>query len=453
MTNYNFKNFFSERYPVIHNNEYVSNAYFLIKKSMLKKSQLEFINAFPMNETKMQQIQSLIENESKKPIITEFIPQFISKDNEYNILITELDGGYKGYSDWLNKIYPAIQEEYYNFIKSLKYKICIVNNDQVSPLSIYNNDNEFVGIVLSVRVKDLDIPNAQDYNEYLDNLKAKKEAKKLAKQNSKKCLYIKNNKAIVKNKELICIADITNDEAYKNLYIEKCIQEDKDAEVYIDLGIVCVYVRTIQASCNKDKNVDYDYYLGYLKDKNITLEMVITDIRNKRINNQFVNVSDIKLIELSGASKQEVQELINYRQEWYDRKAEENQKKRLEQEQKDKEYVDTKNKIVKDLVLAAEQAILNKQEVKNQEVTVYKSKYNGNSLSLILYMMKQYNINVPLKTQGWINQALTSIQYNEKWEEYSYKYYKTSSNSTVFSKYLNMLIKAIQEKYVEIVTV
>jgi len=66
--------------------------------------------------------------------------------------------------------------------------------------------------------------------------------------------------------------------------------------------------------------------------------------------------------------------------------------------------------------------------------------------------MKLNNIKVPLKTQGWINQALANISYNQEWKDYSYNYYKSSADSKVFAKYLNQLVKAIQNKYISSVT-
>jgi len=436
----NFKSLFTEKCPPIHNSEYFSNKHFLIKKSILKKSQLDYINSFPLDTHLIQSLSKTIENESIKSIITEFIPQYIHNDIEYNTLIMELDRGYKPYNEDTSKIYPSIQEFYYNLIQSLNCKIFIVNNDQVNPLSIYNCDNEFVGIVLPIKVKDCNIDEAQKYSEYLDTLKAEQTARELAKQNSKKCLYIKDNKAVVRNKELISIAELINDVVYKNLYIEKPTK--KDSEVYIDFGIVHVYIRSITGDATHG---DIKYYLSNLSD--YTLEMALENIYNRKNNNQFVNVADIKLIELSGASEQEVQGLIDYRQEWYDRKAKEDQIKKSMREQEDKEYTDSKNKIVNELVSQAEQAIINNQKVNNKEITVYKSRFESNDTSLILHMMKLYDIKIPLKTQGWINQALSSIQYNEEWSDYSYRYLKSSANSNVFNKYLRQLVKSIQEKY------
>ena len=438
----NFKSLFTEKCPVIHNSDYFSNKHFLIKKSILKKSQLDYLNSFPLDTHLIQSLSKTIENESRKPIITEFIPQYIHNNNEYNTLIVEIDRGYKNCTDWLNKIYPSINESYYNLIQSLNCKLCIVNNDQVNPLSIYNNDNEFVGIVLPIKVKDCDIPNAKNYIDYLAELKLEQEAKELAKQNSKKCLYIKDNKAVIRNKELICVSDSVNDNNYDNLYIERYINDSPDANVYIDLGIVCVYIRTIRKDMLTE---DIKYYLSNLSD--YTLDMALANIYNRKNNNQFNNVADIKLIELSGASEQEVQGLIDYRQDWYDRKFKEDQIKKSKQEQDDKEYTDSKNKIVNELISQAEQAIINNQKVNNKEITVYKSRYESNDTSLILHMMKLYEIKVPLKTQGWINQALAEIYYDVKDGKVSYSYYKSSANSNVFRKYLNEFIGKVQDKY------
>ena len=252
--------------------------------------------------------------------------------------------------------------------------------------------------------------------------------------NIKKCLYISNNKALIRNKEMIRVPE------FDNLYTEEVITDTNRVKIYIDFGIVCYYVgiyNLVDLKNAKDKIKTY------------TLDFYLNKIREAKNNNQFINVAEIKLVELSGASKKEVQELIDYRQAWYDRKEKEEQEKRIKRELEEEEFVENKNKELENLVLAAEQAILNKQELINKNITIYKSKYESNTLSLILYMMKRYNINVPLKTQGWINQALYSIKYNKEWGEYSYMYYNTSANSTVFSKYLSQLIKEIQNKHLK----
>jgi len=433
MKKFNFKEFFTNDIiysnKVIHNGEYASNTHFLINKTELKSNQLEFINTFSEADMSYNnQFSQIVSSQLKMDIDSEFKSEKIHIEHDHNIVIMGEVG---------------IKEDYLNFIESLKCKLFTVKSDRKwNPLSIYNSDNEFVGIILPVKVKDCNIPNAKNYSDYLDNLKLEEDAKKISKQNSRKCLYIKDNKAVVGNKELTCIADIINDEAYKNLYIEKT--DKQDVGVYIDLGIAHVYIRTMAQNTTSE---DFKYYLGSLT--NYTLQMALENVYNRKNTNQFVNVADIKLIELSGASEQEVQELIDYRQNWYDRKAKEDQEKKLKIELEDKEYIDAKNKIVDDLVMQAEQAIINNQEVKNKDVTIYKSRYESNDTSLILHMMKLYEIKIPIKTQGWINQALANIFYEEDNGDgkVSYSYYKSSANSNVFRKYLNELVNKIQDKY------
>jgi len=431
MKKINFKEFFtndiSYSNKAIHNSEYASNTHFLIKKTELKSNQLEFVNSFPEADINYNnQFSQIVSSQSKIDIDMEFKPERIHIGHDHNIVIMGEVG---------------IKEGYLNFLKSLKCKLFIMKSDKKwNPLSVYNSDNELVGVVLPIKLDMTKTSESIAYSEYINNLKLEHEAKELSKQNLKKCLYIKDNKAVVRNKELICIAELINDDTYKNLYIEKTTKQD--AGVYIDLGIIYVYIRSITGDASHE---DIKYYLNNAT--NYTLEMALENIYNRKTNNQFVNVADIKLVELSGATEQEVQGLIAYRQEWYDRKAKEDQEKKIKQEQEDKDYTDSKNKIVEDLVSQAEQAILNNQKVNNKEITVYKSRYESNDTSLILHMMKLYEIKIPIKTQGWINQALANIFYDENDGKVSYSYYKSSANSNVFRKYLNEFVGKVQVKY------
>jgi len=234
MKKFNFKEFFTNDISycnkVIHNGEYASNTHFLIKKTELKTNQLEFINSFPEADVSYNnQFSQIVSSQSKMDIDIEFKPERIHIGHDHNIVIMGEVG---------------IKEGYLNFLETLKCKLFTVKSDtKWNHLSIYNSDNEFVGVVLPIKLDMAKTSESIDYNDYLNNLKSEQEVKKLSKQNSKKCLYIKDNKAVVRNKELTCVADIINDEAYKNLYIEKT--DKKDAGVYLDLGIVYIYVRTI----------------------------------------------------------------------------------------------------------------------------------------------------------------------------------------------------------------
>ena len=86
-------------------------------------------------------------------------------------------------------------------------------------------------------------------------------------------------------------------------------------------------------------------------------------------------------------------------------------------------------------IKTAEEKILNKQTVVNTDIQ---------DKSLIMQLFRKHKISVPLKTQGWIINALHSIEYDEKNEKWTYHYFTSSRNSTVFSKYLSLLASAVQ---------
>jgi hypothetical protein len=88
-------------------------------------------------------------------------------------------------------------------------------------------------------------------------------------------------------------------------------------------------------------------------------------------------------------------------------------------------------------IKTAENNILNKQNVANTELQ---------GKSLIMQLFREYKISVPLKTQGWIINALHSIEYNVERERWRYRYFTSSRDSTVFSEYLQLLATAVQLK-------
>lgn len=169
MANYNFRKFFEV--PMcndvpIHNNEYVSNGHFLIKKSELKKNQLDFVNTFALTDSINDQFNQIVKNESSKKTIIEFEPERMFKGEDYNVLI-------------MNHI--AINETYYNFIQSLKCRIFITESDRKhNLLSIYNNNHEFVGVLLPIRLGS-EIEESIEYDQYLEELKLEQECKQITK--------------------------------------------------------------------------------------------------------------------------------------------------------------------------------------------------------------------------------------------------------------------------------
>ncbi|MFR3237848.1 MAG: hypothetical protein ACLTOU_04920 [Acutalibacter sp.] len=85
----------------------------------------------------------------------------------------------------------------------------------------------------------------------------------------------------------------------------------------------------------------------------------------------------------------------------------------------------------------AEKDILAGKEVVNREV---------NGKSLIMQLFREHGISVPLKTQGWIINALHDIRYSPESGQWHYHYYKNNRDSTKMFDLLLKLSAAIQTK-------
>ena len=85
----------------------------------------------------------------------------------------------------------------------------------------------------------------------------------------------------------------------------------------------------------------------------------------------------------------------------------------------------------------AEKDILAGKEVVNREV---------NGKALIMQLFREHEIPVPLKTQGWIINALHSIRYSPESGQWDYRYYRKSRDSTKMFELLPKLSAAIQTK-------
>lgn len=112
-------------------------------------------------------------------------------------------------------------------------------------------------------------------------------------------------------------------------------------------------------------------------------------------------------------------------------------------EEEQKEIMD-KNKIANDRVQQAIQIIRNGGSVKNDEITFFDNCGIGKTYHIINYLMRRYSVEIPLRTQGWINTRL--IEVTVKDSGCSVRFYKTKKGkcSQKFFEYMDMLIKKIQ---------
>lgn len=412
MAGYNFKKFFKDK--KVYNSEYVSNAHFIIKRSLLTKKQNEFVDTFEPNERLAKNMMNILLDTIKRESdmeLEQYIPEsininFVSSSGEkYNIVI--------------NKDEIVIKEEYFNFFKSRKCKLYYdAKASKYAPLIVYDKENNIVGLLCGVKVKPEDINNAIDYNNYITEQKQKSKEKKEQNKNNilGKCVHSDG----IQRKRMTFLKEV---DGYRFYAIRNKTRNYDIAYVQIN-----EYVYPICSISRIDDAVQE------IKNKNIDLLKWIEDDFNKRMSNKM-RVS-IGVAEMLGRKE----EAIEHNKILYEIR-------KKERQEENAKFVKEHNKVVINQIKKAEQAIINKQKVDNIQITIYKSKYEYNSTSLILHLMKIHGIDVPLKTQGWINNALADIFYNAENDEYSYTYYSSSKNSEVFGKYLSVLISKIKEKY------
>lgn len=77
--------------------------------------------------------------------------------------------------------------------------------------------------------------------------------------------------------------------------------------------------------------------------------------------------------------------------------------------EEDAAYCAEQNKLLQEEVSAAVQIIRNGGVLQNETVTVFRSKYDYRTHSIVNYLMRLYQVKVPLRTQGWINEKLVSV--------------------------------------------
>lgn len=253
-----------------------------------------------------------------------------------------------------------------------------------------------------------------------------------------KCLYISNNKAVTRKKDLLSLKNLDNQ--LNNFYIEL---EDYGMYLYLDLGFIAYEIGCIPDSAEIEETITAlkdikNKYGSYEKIKQSTLEAASNDY--------FINVAEIKLFELAGETKEIIQELIDSRNMFRKKQETEERIKKEKDQRQEEEFLKKKKLEIDELIKNFEGKIINKEEALNEEIKIYKDVYDYDVKSLVLHLFKEYDIKVPLKTQGWINTALNSIKYDNNNKTYTYTYYSNHKNSTVFKKYMNQLIKAIYEK-------
>ena len=84
------------------------------------------------------------------------------------------------------------------------------------------------------------------------------------------------------------------------------------------------------------------------------------------------------------------------------------QERKAKADAEDRAYCQEHNQRAEQQVQEAIRIIREGGVLQNDTVEFYRDKYDSSACSIVLYLMRQYQVDVPLRTQGWINERLAN---------------------------------------------
>lgn len=253
----------------------------------------------------------------------------------------------------------------------------------------------------------------------------------------KRCIMYANdgNKVVKHWRNLYPLEIITHHPEFKGFYLEIVNGDyNTDYKFYNDLGKDLILYDWISSWKNIEKEV-IDQLTAYLP--YIELEGFKKYLAEGESKNAWINNSHIKALIDCGEL-----ELAHHYTEYHENQLkvrEERERKRHE------EYIDHQAEIEKQKQEEITEKVLNAERNFRDKVDVQNVDCDG--VSVILYLMRKYGIKVPLKTQGWLNNTLAFVKWDENKEIY-YSYYKKKGckGSQSAFKYLRELEASINRE-------
>ena len=127
-------------------------------------------------------------------------------------------------------------------------------------------------------------------------------------------------------------------------------------------------------------------------------------LAKKEENGAFINIVEVSaLIELGDAKLSS--HYSDYRENYIKAREEKNCELELQRQAKHHKKIEMLQKALEAQIADAEECIRTNKLLRNDLLNT--------GSHLVLYLMKKHNISVPLKTQGWINNKLTSVVFSK----------------------------------------
>ena len=130
------------------------------------------------------------------------------------------------------------------------------------------------------------------------------------------------------------------------------------------------------------------------------------------------------------------------RKRFSEKRAAEEAEKKAREDAENKAFVDAANAVTEKIVSEAVQTIRVGGVLRNAEITVYRSRYDYSTYQIINHLARLYGVSIPLRTQGWINKSLLSIEIKDG-KMTGGRMDPRARQSGVIFEYMNKLIDAV----------
>ncbi len=400
MKTYSFKSFFDQNenpgVQLKHNEIYLTNTHFLLKKSMLKKSHLNFIESQNKPQEDLSQINHLISRTEEENNLTEFIPTHWQQgENSYFIMID-------------NEFKAALNEDYYNFFKSLNCRIFVADSP-INPMAIYNEQNEFIGLVMPIHPRMINNDGLISIADYEIILQVEETRRK-------------ENQGKYKRLPVVAYSGIKQKLAYKYKIIGNIefwsLKEDKNKDNWRNALYLhndhLFYINSFQQLENFANDPESkERYNSYFSDFQNTITEEFELSLKKAIAGECnrIHTGYAKFLDRYDEAKQAADKYNSIKDEEERIKAEEKAKKEEEQRQKElQELKEAGNKFLEGEFISGD---------------------------IFLKLCDTNNVELPLRTRGWVINSLVKI----KLDSYSFN----GNKSTVIYKYVEQLEEVLKK--------
>lgn len=167
-------------------------------------------------------------------------------------------------------------------------------------------------------------------------------------------------------------------------------------------------------------------------------ESIIAKLEQQMEEGKFISNAWIEFARYAAPERADI--YAKARQEYIDRREQKERELRATQAAEDAAFCREENEKTQHLIDAALETIRHGGHLKNQSIKFYRSQYDVSTYHIVNYLARKFDVQIPLKVQGWINKSLVQVVIQDG-KVIKYQHY--GGKSKTFFHYFNQVIAAV----------